>query len=75
MRPLDRGRGPPENRESRPADTGAALEKPHTDTGTNTTKARPPQHEAGHCSPVMLMAGPRSSRVANMRGGLRVEAS
>jgi hypothetical protein len=40
MHRLDRGRGPPENRESRPADTGAALESPFSYTQLNTTKAR-----------------------------------
>ncbi len=49
MRRLDRGRGPPENRESRPADTGAALETPQADIGTNTTTTQ--RQQARHSSP------------------------
>lgn len=53
MRPRDRGRGPPENRRSRPADTGPALEKPHTDSGTKTTKTARQEDQVRRCSPVL----------------------
>ena len=56
MHRLDRGRGPPENRESRPADTGAALEKPQADTGINTTTTRPQQARVQRPNPASTIA-------------------
>ncbi len=74
MRPRDRERGPPENRESRPAGTGAALEKRHTYTRINTIKTGRQQDQACRCSPALQRGGPRSPRGANVQGALRVEA-
>jgi hypothetical protein len=51
MHRLDRGRGPPENRESRPAGTGAALECPFSYTRIITTKARRRQDPAQRPNP------------------------
>jgi len=56
MHRLDRGRGPPENRESRPADMGAALESPFSYTRINTTKARRRQARAQRPNPTSLIA-------------------
>ncbi|SRR5216683_4801177 len=48
------GAGAPKNRESRPASTGAAVEKPHAGIPTNIAKARRHQDQGHRCSPVLL---------------------
>ena len=74
MHRLDRGRGPPENRESRPPDTGAALESPFSYTRIITIKARRRQDQARRCSPVLPKRLLVPKAVLNRMLGVWVEA-